>query len=407
LPVESRFEVKIIPPDQLVAEPFDQYATIGLIDPVPLPASVWNKLRDFVGYGGGLGIWLGSNAGDTEQFNSPEALEVLPGALLRQARSSSDLFLAPPDLQHPVLRGFRAMSSAVPWSSFPIYKYWQFDELKKGVNVIIPYSNGRPALVEHSLGRGRVLTMTTRVSESASVRAEEQWNTLATGIGNWPFFVLIQEMGAYLVGSGDERLNYAAGETVVMQLSEPQRSLIFTLRTPQHLQLPQTVDQRQGTITVTVTDVPGNYQLQAGGSEAGVRRGFSANVPADLTRLERVGTDALDKLFGEDRYRLARSQEDITRDVHLGRVGVELYPLLIVLVALVLGLEHVLANRFYRRDKKVAMEPARPASLAATPAPPPLTSHSIATNGSPAPKTSPPSSPPPLPTEPKQPAPVA
>jgi hypothetical protein len=404
LPRESRFDVKVIPLGQLGAEPLDEYAAVGLLDPAPLSPSVWNRLRDFVSYGGGLGIWLGSNAGDIDEFNSPPALEVLPAALARQARSSADLYLAPPDLQHPVLRGFRSKSSAVPWSSFPIYKYWQLDELKDGVNVVIPYSNGRPALLEHSLGRGRVLTMTTRVSESANVRADEQWNNLATGIGNWPFFVLIQEIGAYLVGSSDERLNYAAGDTVVMQLPESQRSLIFTLRTPQDMQLPQTVDQRQGTMTVTVTGEPGNYQLQAGGSEGGVRRGFSVNVPAESTRLERIGTDVLDKLFGEDRYRLARNQEEITRDVHLGRVGVELYPLLIVLVAMVLGLEHVLANRFYRRDKKVAMDPTRPAALAASAAPPPLTSPGSATNGSPASKTSPSSLPPPLPTEPKQPA---
>jgi hypothetical protein len=236
------------------------------------------------------------------------------------------------------------------------------------------------------------------------VRAEEQWNNLATGIGNWPFFVLIQEIGAYLVGSSDERLNYAAGDTVVMQLPEPQRSLIFTLRTPQDMQLPQTVDQRQGTMTVTVTGEPGNYQLQAGGSEGGVRRGFSVNVPAESTRLERIGADVLDKLFGEDRYHLARNQEEITRDVHLGRVGIELYPLLIVLVALVLGLEHVLANRFYRRDQKVAMDPTRPASLTAPSAPPPLTVPNTSTNGSPTTKASPASSPPPLPTDPKQPA---
>ena len=51
----------------------------------------------------------------------------------------------------------------------------------------------------------------------------DPWNMLATGFGNWPFFVLTQEMGAYLVGSCDEQFNYAAGETVVMQLPETQR----------------------------------------------------------------------------------------------------------------------------------------------------------------------------------------
>ena len=123
--------------------------------------------------------------------------------------------------------------------------------------------------------------MTTPVSHAADDR--DAWNVLATGFGNWPFFVLTQEMGSYLVGSGDERFNYSAGDTVVVPLPEQERSLIFTLRTPQDLQIPQTVDQKQGTLTVTTTDVPGNYQLQAGGSQGGVLRGFSINTAAGLT----------------------------------------------------------------------------------------------------------------------------
>ena len=104
--------------------------------------------------------------------------------------------------------------------------------------------------------------------------------------------------------------------------------------------------------------------LQAGGSERRrSTRALAPMFPPQLPRLDRIGPEDLDKLFGDERYHLARSQEEIIRDVHRGRVGVELYPLLIVLVALVLGLEHVLANRFYRRDTKVAMERARPASL--------------------------------------------
>jgi hypothetical protein len=245
--------------------------------------------------------------------------------------------------------------------------------------------------------------MTTPVSHAADERAP--WNMLATGFGNWPFFVLTQEMGAYLVGSLDETFNYFAGETVVMQLPEEQRSLVYTLSTPQDLQIPQTVDERQGTLTVSTTDQPGNYQVQAGGSQRRVRRGFSANVPIVATRLDRIGKEELDTLFGPDRYRLARSEDEITRDVQIGRVGVELYPLLIVLVALALGLEHVLANRFYRRDTKVAMETPKPQSLEVPPlpAPPPVVA-AASTNGSRFAGGARPPVPPPLPPEPKQPA---
>ena len=57
----------------------------------------------------------------------------------------------------------------------------------------------------------------------------------------------------------------------------------------------------------------------------------------------------LDELFGPQRYRLARDSSQIERDVSLGRVGQELFPWLILLAALILGAEHVVANRFYRK----------------------------------------------------------
>jgi hypothetical protein len=385
---EARFDVKTIGLDQLADEPLHEHAAVWMLDPTPLQPAVWDKLREYVQYGGGLLISLGRHAGSEqlEDFNTPAALELLPGKLGRLARSSGELYFAPPDLEHPALRGFRSKASEIPWSSFPVFKYWQLDELKQGANIIIPYNNGRPALVEHSIGRGRVLVMTSPVSHAAN--ASDPWNTLATGFSNWPFFVLTQEMGGYLVGSSEEQFNHTAGDTVVMQLPESQRSLIFTLRTPKEVLIPQTVDERQGTLSVSTTEVAGNYQLQAGGSDGGVRRGFSANVPFAVTVLDRIAPDDLDKFLGEKRYHLARSQEEITRDVNRGRVGAELYPLLIVLVALVLGLEHIVANRFYRRDTKVAMEPVRPASLDVVTMPP------TTSNGSPPPAKKPPPLPP-------------
>ena len=50
---------------------------------------------------------------------------------------------------------------------------------------------------------------------------------------------------------------------------------------------------------------------------------------------------------------MSRSQEQIDRHVSLDRVGRELFPLLIAIVAILLGAEHVLANRFYREAQAV------------------------------------------------------
>ena len=75
-----------------------------------------------------------------------------------------------------------------------MFKYWQLGELADGANVIVPYSPNDPALLERPVGRGRVLTMTTPVSDPANLRARGPWNILPTGFEPWPFVMLSTEM---------------------------------------------------------------------------------------------------------------------------------------------------------------------------------------------------------------------
>ncbi len=352
---EANFDTKVIPFEQLAETPLETFAAVCLLDPPPLSAAAWEKLQSYASQGGGVALFLGRNVGEIKDFENPAARELLPGPLKTRAGSTSDLFLAPQDLQHPVLAGFRARESQVPWSEFPVFRYWQFESLDNGVNVIVPYNNGRPALMEKPVGKGRVLTLSTPVSDGAN--DPEAWNILPTGFAPWPFFVLANRMFDYLVGSAEDRFNFLAGETVVLRTPEGDANRVFTLTTPQGDLIPQTVDDQQRALSISTATAVGNYRLNAGGTQSGVELGFSANLAARETLLDRIAPADLDAALGEKRYRLARNRDELTRDVTLGRVGRELYPLLILLVALILGLEHLLANRFYRRDWRSAAAP--------------------------------------------------
>ena len=139
------------------------------MDPTPLEPATWQKLADFAAEGHGVAIFLGRNAMPVDSFNAPQAQELLPGKLLRQARRpDGDLYLAPRDFQHPILAAFRGQAGAIPWEMFPVFRYWELEQLAKGVGVVLPYSDGRPALLERPVGQGRVLTMTTPVSDRPS-----------------------------------------------------------------------------------------------------------------------------------------------------------------------------------------------------------------------------------------------
>ncbi len=197
------------------------------------------------------------------------------------------------------------------------------------MTVITNYNNRQPALVEKPLGRGKVLTMTTPVSESAN--DPNAWNMLATGFEPWPFVMLSNEMLLYLAGTADERFNFTAGEEVILQIPEAQRGMTFTLTNPAGDVLSPNVNQVTGLLRTQATEFAGQYRLRAGGTEGGVSRGFSVNIPATLSELTRLTNDELETRFGKGTYHLAKTKEEIDRTVSTARTGTELFPLLILL----------------------------------------------------------------------------
>jgi predicted Co/Zn/Cd cation transporter (cation efflux family) len=98
---------------------------------------------------------------------------------------------------------------------------------------------------------------------------------------------------------------------------------------------------------VPSTELPGNYRIEAGG-RSGVALGFSVNLTRDSTDLKRVTPKYLHEGLDPVKFAIAEDQAQIRRDVDIARVGREFFVPLILLVALLLAMEHVVANRFYK-----------------------------------------------------------
>jgi hypothetical protein len=157
---------------------------------------------------------------------------------------------------------------------------------------------------------------------------------------------LVNELMLYLVASGEVRLNYEAGQPVMWPHREQLDPERFQLFPPQDE--PYDVIAGDGALTIRFTDAPGAYRLK--GNRGGVViRGFAVNVPTEASNLERIEPKVLQDLFGKGRVQLLRREQQIERAQGRQRVGREFYPILVLLAALILGLEHALANRFYRR----------------------------------------------------------
>jgi hypothetical protein len=256
----ARFDFRIVDLDQLAAQPLGDVAAVCLLDPMPLDPAVWQKLAEYASDGHGVAVFLGRNAEPVDSFNTTSAQAVLPGKLLRQARNpSGDLHLAPRNLQHPVLSAFGAKAGSIPWALFPVFRYWELESPPQGTAVVVPYSDDRPALLERPIGSGRSMTLTTPVSDRPS---ENPWNLLPAGEA-WPFLALMNRMFLYLVGSGDEQLNYYAGQTAVLQLDRRTPQQHYVITTPQGLVLPTTIDAQRRVLECWSSPPPSSRAITA------------------------------------------------------------------------------------------------------------------------------------------------
>jgi hypothetical protein len=355
----ARFEPEVVDYAALDVTRWQGAQGVVLLDPPPLPPAIWESLSAWVAEGHGLVVWLGPAAAGVEPFNATAVSRLLGGQLVRVWRSpDAGNFLAPTELSHPLLAAFRRVADEVPWQDFPVRRHWEFEPTAEAdadvvpAAVVISYRNGLPAVTEHRVGQGRVVVVTTPVSQAAS--DPEAWNTLATGFEPWPFLILANETLLYAVDHAADR-NVVVGQPAVLALGR--RDLpTATVRTPRGDDFPVAIDRVRGTVTVTSTLEPGNYSVRAGGGVDGVTDGFSANLDAAATDYRRLSAEDLGAVLGPD-HRLARTEAELVRDVNLERVGTELFGWAILLAAVVMAADWIVANRFYT-PREVAPETA-------------------------------------------------
>lgn len=366
---KAAFEITLVDSLELAALAWDDFRGIVLVDPPPLPPATWELLGQWVAAGRGLVVWLGPRAVDATRFNSPASQRVLGGGIVRVWRAAGgENFLAPAELDHPILAAFRRVGDAVPWQDFPVTRHWEFELAPAGppagqtagqtagqaaaatAHAVADYRNGMPAVIEHPLGQGMVVTVTTPVSQAAD--DPEAWNTLATGFEPWPFVMLANETLLRAIDTSDD-LNIVAGRPASLHMPRREGIAAF-VRPPSGDEFPVAIDQARGTITVTATQLPGNYSVRAGGAATGLATGFSATLEPSATDFNRVNPDSLAAVWGPG-HRLARTEAELVRDVNLERVGAELYSWIILLAAAVMAADWIVANRFYAPRESTAI----------------------------------------------------
>lgn len=362
----QRYTCEVMDLDQLAAtrlEDLQTYAAVCVLDPTPATAKLWTLLADYAKLGGGVGVFLGGNAGGNVRVPVAKINEAaagfLPAPLVRIRTRTAPPFQLVADNKGDAILA-RLANYDVPWSAYPVYKYWELGELPRGVRVVAKFDDERPAILDQPLGQGRVVWMTTPISDPASILG--YWNLLPTADPPWPFLGLVDGLVDHLTGGSAERFNYATGESAVLDVPSRYASVVVT--TPVGDDLTLKPDAKQQRLFFGGTEWPGCYLASAGGTLDRWQRGFSANAAAAESNLARIDPAVLREAIGLPKLEIARSQEEINRDVSRGRVGVKLFPWIMLVLAGMMAGEFVLATFFYR-TKAVEREEAGAATRAA------------------------------------------
>ena len=353
----NQFDCTVVDQRDINQVDFNDYRVVFFLDPKPLTEATWEALESFVSSGGGLGVFLGRNAGKNgwahAEFVSEAAQRVLPGEITDVwRRPDGDLHLNPSGMTHPIMADFRESATSIAWDRLPVFKHWGIQassiDPNAAIEVIVRFSNEQPAVIEKILGRGRVILMTTPISESARMAGgPTPWNNLIqmTRFG-WPSWLLVRQIGFHLATTEQESLNYEIGQTATLPNDERTQPEDYRIYTPRD-EDPGKLTATDGRLRYRFTDTPGSYRIK-GVLSGPVIRGFSVNLSPIRTQMERMTAEQLDDILGKDRYQLARDQSEIQRKQGNQRMGQEFYPLLIILLVIILVLELLMSNYFYR-----------------------------------------------------------
>lgn len=349
---------------QIEQAELDRYGVIMINDPPSLPPSTIAKLEEFVRAGGGLFICLGPALGSLEDAKQSPLRELLPGSPARISRRPLDddsLFLVPVSATHSLFQVYESVALDVPWNLFPLRRAWEFDAIKASAQVLMTTSDhAQPALLLERRGEGQIMTLVTPLPSQVGKAA---WNELMSGSDPWPAFGLLVGAARLLSGQLQNRTNFAAGESVVLDNDPKQFPTNYVLFAPNGER--RNLQADKNLLMLGSLDQAGTYRLR-GLQGSQVVRGVSVNTPVADTQLDRLAVSDLDALLGQGNFRVARNQNEVESSVGQARYGRELFPLLMACVALLFLGEQAMSNRFYKLKFAPADNTSRSAARPST-----------------------------------------
>jgi hypothetical protein len=353
-------QVDKVRPAELVGRYRDSlrnYASVFLLNVATLDEESWGLLNGYVHEGGGLVVGLGDRC-SAENYNGPTASQLLPAQLDQVASPKSEItFGKIADVTHPLFQRF-AKEFEAQLALIQVYRYWRLKPPPQGSRTLMSLADGAPALVERSFKgqkTGRVQLWTTPLARRVRRTEREAWNDLPNPI-YYVFPIVMNLTVPYLAGTSSEQLNWEAGENVLLSLGPGARFQGFLLTGPDEKTTESlTPSANSEFLEIVAPQVLGQYKVMAKDAENHqTQLGFSLNPPRDESKYIPLEPRELDTIFGKDGYRLAEDAKTLKDMADTARYGYEIFPWLMILILIVVTLENVLANTFYKESPRPA-----------------------------------------------------
>lgn len=328
----ERASLNVISAAELPDFALEEADTILLLNLPGLAKSEWERLFAFVEKGGGLGLIAG-DALDAQHYSN---LQKLPIQILGVLESRRDnLALSP--MSHPFLDKFR--EEGLKSLRFPIFRSYleigrpPADSLLQSLAF---FSDGRPALLEQSLGRGRILFFASSLSTD--------WSNLPKSIVFPPF---VYELINYLAGRKPVPTSFTPGNPITIPLKPGEDSAVIRVFEPDS-ETPVTLTVNPGAEAAyhRAGQTVGNAQVFIKTEEKTRKFGYSVNIDASPEHYRHITQEEVLEMF--PKAMLLTPEDDLTRRAGETTGVAELAPILLLLMLLLLCLESVMANRVYR-----------------------------------------------------------
>jgi len=347
---KARYNVKYRRAADLKDADFNGVDVVCLVNVGSPSEGAWSSLGDFVRAGGGLFVIAGNERlAAATSYNTTAAQAFLPAELTANVILPEPVTLDLRGFDHPIFSKFEFYEGRFgDLATARVRRRWGA-ALSKGARVLVAYTDPSksPALIERPYGAGRTVLLTTGLDRSGSDR--RGWSDLP--VSGWQYFVLVDQIAHYLSRQSDANYNYFAGESVNIPLPAGLAIPAYLLRKPGGAQLPGEVPARATKITLQNADELGAYEIVSKDEKIPFSSGFSVNAPASESDFTRISPEELDHQLGKGRYSVARSIEGLTRNVAFGRVGQEVFSLILGIVIAAFCAEHFVANRFYEAEQ--------------------------------------------------------